>query len=88
MPACAKINDKLPNTSKILLLSTVHDSIVLDTPSEHVQELVNLFHKVFDDLPATIQKCWGYTWKTPLACEVSVGYNMGNMSEVARNDVP
>jgi hypothetical protein len=69
------------NLPEVLLLSTVHDSIVLDTPSEHVQRLVNLFHEVFDDLPKNIAKCWGYSWKTPLACEVSVGYNMGNKYE-------
>lgn len=72
---------KKKGLSKVLLLSTVHDSIVLDTPSEHIQELVNLFHEVFRDLPKTIDKCWNYIWKTPLACEVSVGYNMGNKYE-------
>ena len=73
---------KRMNLPEVLLLSTVHDSAVLDTPSEHVQRLVNLFHEIFRDLPATIQKCWGYTWNTPLACECSVGYNMGDMTEM------
>lgn len=77
---------KKMNLPKVLLLSTVHDSIVIDTPKEHVQELVNLFHQVFDDLPANVKKCWDYKWKTPLACECSVGYNMADMDEVKRND--
>jgi len=75
---------KKMNLPEVKLLSTVHDSIVLDTISEHVPRLVNLFHEVFDDLPKNIAKCWGYSWKTPLSCEVSVGYNMGNTEEMKR----
>jgi DNA polymerase I-like protein with 3'-5' exonuclease and polymerase domains len=77
---------KKMNLPKVLLLSTVHDSIVIDTPKEHVQDLVNLFHQVFDDLPKNVKKCWDYEWKTPLACECSVGYNMADMDEVKRDD--
>lgn len=71
---------------EVLLLSTIHDSIVVDCPKAQVQDVVNLFHQVCDDLPANIKKCWDYVWKTPLACECSVGYNMADTEEVKRND--
>lgn len=69
---------------EILMISTVHDSIVLDSPKKHVPMLVELFHSVFDDLPKNIKKCWGYEWNTPLTCEVSVGPNMKDLEEVSR----
>ena len=75
---------KLANP-EILMISTVHDSIVLDTPKQHIPMLVELFHSVFDDLPKNIKKCWGYEWNTPLTCEVSVGPNMKDLEEISRS---
>ena len=66
----------------VKLISTVHDSIVADAPSELAQELTNLFHSVFNDLPATIKKCFDYNWETPLDCEVVVGKNMKDMEKM------
>lgn len=67
-----------------LLVSTVHDSIVVDTPSIYVQSVVNLFYEVFDDLIENIKRCFRYEWVCPLACEVKVGMDMLNMEKVAR----
>ena len=64
----------------VKLISTVHDSIVADAPSELSQELCNLFHEVFRDLPNNIKKLWQYNWETPLDCEVVVGKNMKDMN--------
>lgn len=70
----------------VLLISTVHDSIVVDCPDEYVQKVVNLFHQVFDDLITNIKKIFGYQWTVPLGCECKVGMNMLEMKEVARTD--
>jgi DNA polymerase-1 len=67
-----------------LLVSTVHDSIVVDTPSMYVGTVTNLFYQVFDDLVANIKKCFNYDWVVPLACEVKMGMDMLNMKEVPR----
>lgn len=69
------------------LVSTVHDSIVVDCPDEYIQIIVNLFHQVFDDLPANFQKLFGYKWEVPLDCECKFGQNMRDMVKVTRNDV-
>src|SRR4030095_9791816 len=37
-------------------ISTVHDSIVIDCPTECVQDIVNIAHGVFDDLHLNIRK--------------------------------
>lgn len=70
----------------VLLVSTVHDSIVTDSPPEYVQQVVNLFHQVFDDLIPNIKRMFGYDWTVPLACETNVGMNEKDMEEILRND--
>ncbi len=66
----------------VLLVSTVHDSIVVDAPAEYLQRVVDLFHAVFDDLIANILKLFGYRWSVPLHCECKAGPNMGDMKEI------
>lgn len=76
----------LPFYREVLLKSTVHDSIVVDSPSKYQQEIVNLFHQVFDDLPKNIQKLFGYQWVVPLDCECKVGRNLKDMEKIKRLD--
>jgi DNA polymerase-1 len=67
-----------------LLISTVHDSIVVDCENQYVQSVVDLFYQVFDDLVENIRRTFGYNWTVPLACEVKIGMNMLDMKEVDR----
>jgi len=67
-----------------LLVSTVHDSIVVDTPSSYVAIVAELFYQVFDDLIANIKKCWGYEWVVPLDCEVKYGMNQLDQTKITR----
>lgn len=64
------------------LISTVHDDIKIDTIQSNIQELTDLCHQVFSDLPTNILKIFGYKWTVPLACECFQGMNMGEMTEV------
>jgi DNA polymerase-1 len=73
---------KLPESHYIKFISTVHDSIVLDAPSEFKAPITQTFHAVFADLPKNIEKVFGYKWKTPLACEVKAGPNMKDMEKL------
>jgi DNA polymerase I-like protein with 3'-5' exonuclease and polymerase domains len=71
----------------VLLVSTVHDSIVVDCPDPAlIQPVVNLFHQVFDDIPANIERMFGVDWNVPMDCECKVGANMKDMHKVPRND--
>lgn len=65
--------------NEVKLVSTVHDSIVVDAPTRYALPLIEVATEVFKELPATIQKCWKYQWDTPLDCEVVVGNDMKNM---------
>jgi hypothetical protein len=68
-------------------IGTIHDSLLCDCPSELVQEVVNLYYQVFDDLPANIKKLFNYDWQTPLGCEASAGPNMKDCVEIPRTDL-
>lgn len=71
----------------VLLVSTVHDSIVVDCPDEqYIQPIVNMFHQVFDDIPMNIMRMFGYKWVVPMSCETKIGMDMKNMTKVLRND--
>lgn len=67
-------------------VSTVHDSIVTDSPKELKQEVVNLFHQVFDDIPVNIQRVYGYRWTVPLDCECKGGANFKEQEKFKRTD--
>lgn len=73
---------KSPYADKTKLVSTVHDSIVTDAPSAYAEPLAEMFHEVFADLPKNIKKLFNYDWVVPLACEVKVGPNMKDMTEI------
>lgn len=65
-----------------VLVNTVHDSIVCDVHPDDVQKVVNIFHEVFRDLPANFEKIFGVPFDLPMSCEVGVGENMKELTEV------
>jgi DNA polymerase-1 len=69
-----------------LLISTVHDSIVIDCESMYVQSVVNLFYQVFDNLVDNLNRTFKINWRTPLNCEVKIGMNMLDTKKVERTD--
>lgn len=64
-------------------ISTVHDSIVVDTYEKHLQQIREIFDQVFADIPKNIKAVFGYDWKVPMACESKYGPNMKNMYKFA-----
>ena len=64
-------------------ISTVHDSIVVDTRQANLEPLRDIFDKVFADLPSRIQSVFGYQWTVPMACESKYGPNMKSMEKFA-----
>lgn len=70
------------------LISTVHDSLVVDVAEEYLQQVADLFYQVFDDLQANIKRVFGYDWKTPMAAECKYGPNMRDMTKITRSTQP
>lgn len=72
--------DKLKLKSK--LVSTVHDSIVLDAPDTEIKIVANLFDNLFRDLPKLLSQYFYLDWNVPMRGEVKIGLNMLNLKEI------
>lgn len=66
----------------VKLVSTVHDSIVIDCHDDYVQKVVNLMYEVFNDLKKNIYKLWSVNSPVDFPCEVKVGPNLLDMKPV------
>jgi len=66
-------------------ISTVHDSIVVDVPTQYLQQVADIFYQVFDDLQKNIWKLFKYEWIVPLACECKFGMNMKTTQKILRS---
>jgi DNA polymerase-1 len=66
---------------KALLISTVHDSIVVDCPDDEVDIVCQLFHDVFRDIPENFKRMFGVGFNLPMTAEVLIGKTMGDMKE-------
>jgi len=64
------------------LISTVHDSIVLDVPDNEIQPAAEIMNGVFKDLPTTISKAFQVDWNLPLLCEIGYGNNMKDLTVI------
>jgi DNA polymerase I-like protein with 3'-5' exonuclease and polymerase domains len=63
------------------IISTIHDSIVVDIPNEYLDQVARMFHAVFDDLPYNFKKMFGVEFDLPCRCEVSYGNNKKDLTE-------
>jgi DNA polymerase-1 len=61
-------------------ITTVHDSIVVDTPNENIPAVAQTFHDAFADIIPNIKRLFGYEWKVPLTCEVKAGPNLKDLT--------
>lgn len=67
---------------KTKLISTVHDSIVCDSPDDEYMQIVKLFHEVFADIPKNFERIFGTELNVPMTCEVMIGNNLKDMEEI------
>lgn len=61
------------------LVSTVHDSIVVDTTDENCAVVATLLKDCIEAVPSLCHKIWDYNFKLPLTCEVQYGPNKKDM---------
>jgi DNA polymerase I-like protein with 3'-5' exonuclease and polymerase domains len=64
------------------LVSTIHDSIVVDTPSGHVGLVAELLRDSVEAVPALCKQVFGYPFSLPLNAEVQYGPNKKDMNDV------
>lgn len=57
------------------LVSTIHDSIVADAPSQHVEQVGKILYDSIIKVPKLCKQIWGYDFSLPLTSEVTFGPN-------------
>lgn len=72
---------KALNNPNILLVNTVHDSIVVDCPEVDVEVVANIIKYVFEDLASLCAKAWGCKFDVPMSCDIKIGQDWLNMEE-------
>lgn len=70
-----------PKKLQSKLICTVHDSIVIDSPTEEVKEIVDTVNGVWKDIPRNFHRLFGVEFDLPLRCEILVGNDWGNLEE-------
>lgn len=74
--------NRLRSNTTIKFISTVHDSIVIDTPSGNLDFIVNGVNSMFVDLPNNISKLFGVDFNLPLSGEISYGNNLKDLTKL------
>lgn len=65
-----------------LLVSTIHDSIVADTPSKHVEAVGRILNDSVEAVPGLCKQVFGYDFSLPLNAEVQFGMNKKEMKDL------
>ena len=82
MVARVSLYNRIKHDPSILLINSVHDSIVLDVPQDKVEWTINIIKKVFEDVPSNFKKLFKIEFNLPFRGEISVGNDWGNMEEI------
>ena len=83
--ACVRALRRFKETQlKSLLVLTVHDSIVVDTHPDEVEQVSNILHWAMKDVLDEASERWGASFKLPLAIEVSSGKKLAR-TKINRN---
>lgn len=69
---------------KSLLISTVHDSIVVDALQDEAKMVCQLMFDVFDDIPKNFERLFKTKFNLPMRCEISIGNNWEDTTEVTK----
>lgn len=67
---------------RVLIINSVHDSILLDVPSDAVDWVSSCIASVFRDVPANFKKLFGCEFNLPFRGELLIGDDWLNMTEV------
>ena len=82
--ARVSLRNRLKEKKGVLLVNTVHDSIILDFDPKiwDNNSIVSLVDKCFNDVPANFKKMFGQDFNLPMRVECEVGPDWGNMEKI------
>lgn len=65
-----------------LLVMTVHDSLLIDTPSKNVYNISELITKAVESVPRLVKENWDHDFKLPMLCEIKTGPNKRDLKKI------
>ncbi len=68
-----------------LLVSTIHDSIVVDAPAKNLDPIARILLNAVESVPALCKQVWDYDFQLPLTAEVQYGPNKRDMLDYRFN---
>lgn len=71
----------IQNPEEVLLLSTIHDSILIDCRKKHVDKVVEMLYNIWSIIPEEFERQFGVKFNIPMRCEVKIGPDWANMQE-------
>lgn len=69
------------------LVSTVHDSLVIDCPQKEVDKIVEMLYNSASKVPKLFEEAFGVKYNLPFRVECSVGPNMADLTEIKQGVV-
>lgn len=70
-----------------LPVSTVHDSLIVDSADNHVNNVAKTMYEVAADLPMNFKRMFDYELIIPFPVEVKVGPNLTDMEKLPEKDL-
>ena len=74
--------NRIKHDPELLMINSVHDSILIDCPESKVNFVCETIASVFRDVPTNFQRLWKVPFNLPYRGEVCVGKDWMNMEEV------
>ena len=68
-----------------MLVSSVHDSLLVDSPVEHVDAVAQMLNTAVNTAPETFERLFDTPFDLPLLAEVQVGPNLKEMQDYAND---
>lgn len=78
----AKRMRSYPTALSALLISTIHDSIVVDAPSGEVEIVGHILNQSVEAVPKLCKQVFGYDFSLPLTAEVQYGPNKKDLKDL------
>ena len=80
----ARVSIKGRLDGRCKLVSTVHDSIVVDLPPDDalLRSTTDVFHSVFADIPGNFKRIFDVEFNLPLRCEILMGNNLKDLDTI------
>ena len=74
--------NRIKHDKEILMINSVHDSILIDCPDSKVDWVCKTIASVFEDVPKNFKRLWKVDFNLPYRGEISKGMDWMNMEDV------